>query len=299
MSHGRVAVLMGGPDAEHDVSVNSGTAVAKALTQAGWTVQSLIIQRLQADEFAGLECDVIFPVVHGPWGEGGPLQALLEEDGRPFVGSRSAAARLCMDKAACKTVARSIGIPTPDWHLLKAGDTCSLQAPVVIKPNDDGSSVDLAMCTTDAARDAAIDTMLSTRRSALAEQWIRGREVTVGVVAGSALPLVEIVPAGGVYDYEAKYLRDDTTYLVDPPLPSSMASMLARQACSLCEALGVRDLARVDYLLDDARGWLLEVNTMPGFTDHSLLPLAAASAGMPMPALCDRLVRLAGASGTE
>ncbi|MBT4767240.1 MAG: D-alanine--D-alanine ligase [Phycisphaerae bacterium] len=293
MSTRSIAVLMGGPDAERPVSIKSGHAVAKALTASGWSVAEHIIDRITGPELAALSGSIVFPVLHGPWGEGGDLQILLESDGRPYVGSPPKAAATCMDKDRTKTIAASLGIATPDWALLRQPEPCPLRPPVVIKPHADGSSIDLYLCDTQNEADAAVTTVIESHGAALVERQITGREMTVGIVNGQALPLIEIVPACGVYDFAAKYDRDDTQYLVNPSVNQDAAATMVEAALTLCQEVGARDIARVDFLLDENGPWLLEVNTMPGFTSHSLLPMAASAHGWDMPRLCDRLAHAA------
>ncbi len=311
----KVLVLKGGPDAEREVSLKSGGMVAQALRRAGLEVVESTVDRPDGAAIATLEGDVIFPVLHGPWGEGGPLQDLLEADGRPYVGCRPRAARMAMDKLATKTLARRIGVPTPPARELRRGDSCDLAPPLVLKPVDDGSTVDVVIARTDSEVRAGMAALLERRdrprERVMAERLIEGREITVGWVLDRVLPVIEIVPAEGFYDYDAKYLRDDTEYVLDPQLPASWASTRSRrtplpatvveraQALSieLIQALGARDLARVDFMVDDDGPWLLEINTMPGFTDHSLVPKAAAHAGIPFHELCRSLVERAFARG--
>lgn len=287
-----VLVLMGGPDAEREVSLLSGSRVAAGLRASGrFRVNDQIIDRLTLEELRQLEGDVIAPILHGPWGEGGALQDLLEADGRPYLGAGPAAARLAMDKAASKQLARQLGIPTPDWQVFVPGAALTVAPPVVVKPVDDGSSVDLVMCQTPADAVAAAERVAARRGRVLVEQMVRGREITVGVVGGRALPLLEIVPADGVYDYAAKYTRDDTVYRVSPPDLSAIASAQAsRDALAFCKAIDCTDLARVDFLVRGDTAWFLEVNTIPGMTDHSLVPKAAAAIGIDFPALCASLM---------
>jgi len=291
MSRTSVLVLMGGPDAEREVSLRSGGRVAQALRDDGtFDVIEQVIDAPTAVELARLPGDVVFPVLHGPWGEGGPLQELLEAAGRPFVGCGSKAARIAMDKAATKTMAARAGVPTPRSRVLRRGDELDLEPPVVIKPSNDGSSVDLFVCNDRDDVDRALATAFSRRELMLAEEFIRGREITVGWLHGSALPIVEIVPAEGLYDYEAKYVRKDTRYVLDPELPAGVAERAQAATVEVCRALGCRHISRVDVMVDDRGPWMLEVNTMPGMTDTSLVPKAAAHAGMPFPLLCRRLV---------
>lgn len=296
-----ILVLAGGPDAEREVSLNSARAVAAALRRnSGYSVREEVIGRINADELASLPGDVIAPVLHGSFGEGGPLQDILARSGRPYVGCRAAAARLAMDKVATKAAAVSIGLRTAPWCILNTADEgLAMDLPVVVKPVHDGSSVGLHICrTVDEWRSAraavSADVRAKPGRAYLCERFIAGRELTVGILDGAPLPLIEIIPAQGPYDYDAKYIRDDTRYVVRPPLPPAGAEVLSAQACALSRALGVRHIARVDFLLDAAGiPWLLEVNTMPGFTDHSLVPMAARSVGLDMTALWVRLVEMA------
>lgn len=287
-----VLVLMGGPDAEREVSLLSGSRVAAGLRESGrFRVNEQVIDRLTAESLRQLEGDFIAPILHGPWGEGGALQDLLEADGRPYLGAGPAAARLAMDKVASKQLARQLGIPTPDWQVFVQGAAVTVAPPVVVKPVDDGSSVDLAMCHSLAEASAAAERVAAKRGRALVERMVRGREITVGIVAGQALPLLEIVPADGVYDYAAKYTRDDTVYRVSPSdLPATASAQASRDALAFCTAIDCTDLARVDFLVEGDTAWFLEVNTIPGMTDHSLVPKAAAAIGVGFPALCASLM---------
>lgn len=328
-----VLVLGGGPDRERDVSLVSAAQVADALRTAGH--RTLERDILPSDTSALDETfDVVFPVLHGAFGEGGPLQQLLEQRGVPFVGCGSKAASAAMDKVATKKVARQLGVPTPDWQILTppplgevgrgepadvgvsdqthsaprsqlpspqpspkgegAGYVLTLQLPVVIKPLNEGSSVGVFICHTDAQVVQARAELHGRHPRVMAEQFIRGREMTVGIFDGRALPVIEIIPGASVvfYDYQAKYSRDDTRYSFD--VPPEIAEPMRRHAVTLFRGLGCRHLSRVDFIVDaQNRPWMLEINTMPGFTTHSLLPMAARKSGIEMPALCDQLVKLA------
>lgn len=303
----QVLVLKGGPDAERAVSLKSGAMVADALRRAGLAVNEVTIDLVTLQELRAMQGDVIFPVLHGPFGEGGPLQELLEADGRPFVGCYAGAARLAMDKLATKTLARELGIPTPPSRELRSGDACDLAPPLVIKPIDDGSTVDVFICRTKSAVDAALTDIFTRRPRVMAERFIEGREITVGWVLGRTLPIIEIVPCDGFYDYDAKYLRNDTEYVLDPeraeswtntrakrpPLDARSAELARQFTEALVKGVGARHVARVDFLVDAEGPWMLEINTMPGFTDHSLVPKAAAHAGIDFPSLCRSLTQAA------
>lgn len=294
-----VLVLMGGPDAEREVSLMSGCEVAAALRQDGrFNVVDQVIDRPTVFELKAMaaRCDVVFPVLHGRFGEGGPLQEMLEQLRLPYVGCQPHAAAAAMDKAVTKDVAASAGVATPASCALNSGDACTIEPPLVLKPVDDGSSVDLRICQTKSDVDVARRELHPKRGRLLAERYIKGREVTVGIVRGEALPLIEIVPSEQVefYDYQAKYFRDDTSYVLDPNLPVTTAEQCRRMALTVFERLGCRDIARADLMIDsNGQPWFLEINTMPGFTTHSLVPMAARHAGTSMQELCACLAHAA------
>ena len=295
MTH--VAVLGGGPDMEREVSIESSTAVAKALNDAGLKAELHIIDQL--DNLAHIAGDVVFPVLHGRWGEGGQLQDILERDGRPYVGCGPLAARTCMDKIAAKLEAARLGIRTPPACLYNHNDRVAMEPPLVMKPALEGSSVGLSICRTPEDVEQAVafakqDLRAHPGQVTMVERLIKGREVSSPLIAKDgklvALPLIEIAPAEGVYDYEAKYKRDDTVYTVDPG--GIDAAPIQADTLKLAGAIGVRHLCRADYIIDEAgRHWLLEINTMPGFTSHSLVPQAARRTGMEMHELCAHLVQ--------
>lgn len=304
----KIMVLAGGPDRERDVSLMSGKQVAAALRDA----EHVVIERdlsptdtAALDEFVAWRGDVIFPIFHGKWGEGGGAQQLLDQRGLPYVGCREAAARLCTDKTKTKQALQHANLPTPAFELLDCRDEPAtttfpgtLTPPVVVKPNDDGSSIDLAICHNQASLNTAWTKLSSRNDSLLVERFVSGKEMTVGVIADEhgqahALPSIHIVPATEFYDYDAKYVRDDTQYRFDA-VPPEIESQLAALAVATFNTLGCRHLARVDVFVDEqSQPWVIEVNTLPGFTTHSLLPMAARQTGIYMPALADRLVRLA------
>lgn len=317
-----VLVLGGGPDRERQVSLWSAKGVADALRTAGIQVHERTIGRLTLDELVAMPGEVIFPALHGSFGEGGPLQDLLEADGRPYIGCRPQAARTAMDKMATKLAAALAGVPTAPAAVLNPIDpTCPIAFGdgVVLKPIHDGSSVGVHLVRSPEQWPAALaevrrDIDATPGRAYMVESLVtpgpaagageRTRELTVGIIdtpAGRrALPVVQIRPATAFYDYEAKYIRDDTAYDVlpdsDPVVP-----VIQRHAMRVAEAVGVRHLCRVDFLdpaSADGGGQpqMLELNTMPGFTGHSLLPMAAAHAGIPMAELCRLLVIAASAT---
>lgn len=300
----RVLVLMGGPDAEREVSIMSGTEVAKALEAGGaFEVVARLVDRPSAEEILAEAPDVVYPILHGPWGEGGPLQEILESiqvaNGIGYVGPGPRAAAIAMDKLRTKLLADTVGIRTPRARELRPGEALDLAPPLVLKPANDGSSVDLRICRTVDEVAAARAALEPRRAHLMAEEFVQGREMTVGIVAGEVLPIIEIVPAVEFYDYSAKYVRDDTRYVLDPALPPEVADELRRATRAIHDRIGLRDVARADFIVDARGAWFLEINTAPGMTTHSLVPMASRRRGIDMPELCTTLARgaMARASG--
>ncbi|MCC7147350.1 MAG: D-alanine--D-alanine ligase [Phycisphaeraceae bacterium] len=321
----KVMVLAGGPDRERPVSLLSGAEVSSGLQEAGYEVIQRDIgpDKLEAlDEFEKWGGQVVFPALHGSWGEGGPLQKELEKRNLHFVGCQAEVAERCMNKIRTKTIWAEKGLPTPHWEMVERGGRLSLPVPAVIKPPCEGSSIDVAICHDAEQLKEAFGRLSKVHHQLLVEEFITGKELTVGIIgeqdsvtseSGSSggrlselqgkrgkkvwsLPVIEIVPATSFYDYQAKYQREDTQYRFEIDLPAAVLKEVSDLAVKAYACLGCRHLSRVDVMVDKQnRPWLLEVNTMPGFTSHSLLPKAAAKAGISFSQLVDRLVRLAAA----
>lgn len=304
----RILVLGGGPDGEREVSLRSSMGVATALGHEGFLVHREVVDRPQARELRTLceqmRPDVIFPVLHGPWGEGGPLQDILEALDVPFVGCKAKAARIAMDKMATKLIAATCGVPTPpSAMLLTSDDAPPLPLPVIIKPVHEGSTLGFHLCRTEAEWKAAVRAAEADRREHphrvyMVERACQNfRELTAGVLDGKPLPLIEIRPKQGVYDYGAKYTAGMTEYVTAPQLPAGATEIIQGWATHICAQIGVRHLARVDFLLEgegqDWRAWMLEVNALPGFTDTSLFPKAAKHTGLEYGPLVRQLVQMA------
>ncbi len=303
----RIMVLAGGPDREREVSLVGGGQVAQALRDAGHEVmqRDIMPDDLSAlDTFASWDGDVVFPVLHGRWGEGGGLQRVLSERNLCYVGSGPAAASLCINKHLTKLTVAKHGVATPEFELLLPDQQRTLQAPVVIKALEEGSTLGLEICKTEEQANKARKALSRDYPKLLVERYVPGKELTVGVIAPNTsdngpddpqvLPVIQIVPAGDYYDYDAKYERDDTQYLFNIDLPDTTLEQVRSWSRIAFNALGVRHLCRVDFMVDTfGRPWFIEVNTMPGFTTHSLLPMAANHAEINLTRLVDRLVRMA------
>jgi len=290
-------VLAGGPDRERQVSLMSGAEVTSGLRQAGHEVMHRDIGPSDLSALEAFEAwtgDVIFPALHGSWGEGGGLQRILDERGLPYVGCSTVAADLCMDKHLSKLAFEAHGLPTPPSQIIGVGEAPTMPAPIVIKPLREGSSIDVMICY-DAEGARRAHTAVAKRYDRLlVEKYIHGMELTVGILGDEALPPIHIISSTDFYDYEAKYKREDTQYRFDIELPQSVLEQVSALALKAHRVLGCRHLSRVDIIVDDdSQPWVLEVNTIPGFTSHSLVPKAAARAGIAWPQLVDRLARMA------
>jgi len=290
-----VTVMMGGPSAERDVSLRSGLAVARALRELGYPVRELDPQ----DEGWVLPVDtaVVFLALHGTYGEDGTLQARLDSIGVSYTGCGPDASRLAFDKVATKRSFEAAGVKTPPWTLVEKSDApwpAGWETPVIIKPARQGSSVGLSVVEDRRDWEQAIGAALRHDSAAVVERRIEGRELTVGLVGGEVLPIVEVRPRQGIYDYQNKYTLGATEYTCPAALPSPLNGQLQGLAREAFEAVGGRDYARVDMMLDaDERPWVLEVNTLPGMTETSLFPMAAAAAGTAFGALCEKMIALA------
>jgi len=298
-----ILVLMGGPSNEREVSLHSGAAVADALASLGHNVRRSDIQPLRPRILDEVAADVVFIALHGEFGEDGQVQQLCEDRRLAYVGSGPRASELAMDKAASKQIYRKVGLDTPEWVVVEEfagsvkqhGLLDQIGLPCVLKPVDGGSSVDISIANTAEQRWDALEYLLDKYSRALVERYVVGREFTVGVLADSALPVMEIRVRRNFYDYVAKYDDDGgTEYVSAHGLDGETVNLLQMAALSAHRALGCRDMSRSDFRLGPAgRVWILETNTIPGFTSHSLLPKAAEAAGIDFAELCDRLVQMA------
>ncbi len=295
----KVTVLYGGPSAEREVSLISGQAVIEGLRSMGHDVSP---SDVSPADLSGLDkpADVIFPVLHGEFGESGELQEILEQRKLPFVGSGSKASRIGIDKVDTKRAWEQAGLPTPAYEIVTSENKFPkrISAPAVVKAFGSGSSIDVFVCKTDDAMHKAIETVVAKHGEALVEQYIKGPELTVGLIEEQPLAPIRIVPKSEFFDYEAKYKSKDTEHRFDTGLPADVLERCRELARQANEVVGARDLARIDIMLDASNNpYLLEINTLPGFTPVSLLPEAAKHAGIEFGPLVDRLVKRAAARG--
>lgn len=328
----KVAVLFGGTSAERDVSIASGAQIVAALREVGHEVIAVDTARgvltpeeereflrpevapvppelaaldmlrtgdptalTRALEFQGT--DVVFLALHGGTGEDGTVQAMLDLVGIPYTGSGHLASAIAMDKEVAKRLFRDAGVPTPDWIMAPAPveDVIErLGLPVVVKPSKQGSTVGLTVVKRPEDYDAAVELAFRYDDEVMIERFIPGREVTVGILDGKALPVGEIIPKHEIFDYECKYQQGMAEEIFPADLPADAAAEVQRIALAAHGVLKLGGYSRIDFRMDPDGGfWCLEANTLPGMTANSLLPKAARAAGIEFPELCDRICRLA------
>jgi D-alanine-D-alanine ligase len=286
----KLAVLKGGPGSERDVSLRSGASVASALRSVGADVTEIEVIGTEVEIPSGTE--LVFNLIHGTFGEDGDLQALLEERGIPYTGEGVKESQVAFDKILTKQALTRAGVPTPRSEILKSGEKPTLPLPIVIKAPCQGSSVGVHLIHEASEIDPALADCLQHGDEILVEELVEGRELTVGVLGDQVLPVVEIKPLAGFYDYTNKYTKGATEYLVPAPLTEEETAAVQSVALAAVKALGLRVYSRVDVLLGHGGPTVLEINTIPGMTETSLLPKAAAASGLDFSTLCCRIAAL-------
>ena len=307
----KIAVLEGGISPEREISLRSGEAIAKALREKGYEVIELdpadysdfysLISKLRTEKIS-----MVFIGLHGGTGENGELQAALSLAGFKYTGSGPKACTLTMDKYVSKLMALDEGIPAPEYILMREDllndyqdpiDFSAIEAklglPIIVKPNDSGSSVGISIVEKLFELKEAVKLALTYSDSVLLEQYIPGKELTATVLDGKALPLIEIRPLNGWYDFNNKYSKGHSEYLCPAPVEESVSQLIQLYAERLWKVLGLKGYARIDFRYDGNKPYFLEVNTLPGMTDLSLTPMAAKAVGINFPELVDKIVSLA------
>jgi len=296
---GKVAVLMGGKSAERPVSLKSGAMVLAALKKRGVDAHAFDPAERSMDSLVAQAFERVFIALHGRYGEDGTVQGALELLGIPYTGSGVLASALAMDKWRTKLLWHAAGVPTPRCELLSRdsdliGVAARLGLPLMVKPVNEGSSIGMSKVRDTAHFEEAYALAANYDSVVIAEQFIDGPELTVGILGGDALPVIRLETPRDFYDYEAKYHAADTRYLIPCGLPPEAESAIQREALRAFAVLGCRGWGRVDLMLDGAgKPQFLEVNTSPGLTDHSLVPMAARHTGLSFEDLCVRILELA------
>lgn len=292
----KLLVIYGGTGLSREAAVSelSGRQVIEAAKVAGLDVAEFLLTKDNLEELQSQlkNYDVIFPVLHGQFGEDGGIQTMLEKSGVQYIGSAAAASQLCFDKPSTQIRLKEAGIVIPDFHLISSVEQFNPDwLPCVIKPPQGGSSVDTFIWK--AVDLDQLAQLLDQYGALMVEQFIQGRELTVGILGNDTLPIVEIIPPdGGWFDYDNKY-SGKSQEIVNPPLSTEISQLVQSIALTAHQTCGCRHLSRVDFILRDNQPYCLEINTLPGFTSESLFPKAAKAAGYDLPALVKKLIELA------
>ncbi len=293
---GKVGILAGGPSNEREISLRSGKAVHASLLKEGIDAILLEVQDDIRSPIEDNKIDVVFIALHGRFGEDGTVQKILEEMKMPYTGSGPKASKTALDKVLTKSILERAEIPVPRYIIFEKDDyrieDCyDLAFPIVVKPHLEGSSIGLSVVKDKDALTAAIEKAFEFGELALMEEYIAGRELTVGILDDEPLPVIEIVTKGNVYDYKAKYDDPETRYLVPAPIDEELSKKAKELAKRAHLALGCRHFSRIDMMMNKAGSiFVLEANTIPGMTERSLLPKAAQATGLSFGGLCIKLI---------
>lgn len=298
----KIAVLLGGTSAEREVSLNSGTAVLNALRKQGYDAHPIDPKTFPVATLKEQGFDRVFNILHGRGGEDGTMQGLLEQIGIPYTGCGVMASALTMDKMRTKMLWKAFGLPVAEMEIVTVENRATLNPevvvkklglPLMVKPSLEGSSVGLTKVKTMDELESAVDFALKFDRTVLIEEWLAGDEFTVPVLDGEVLPSIKIVPEGEFYDYDAKYISDNTQYFCPTGLSDAREQELRRLVKQAYDVVGCRGWSRIDVMADaEGRFRLVEVNTNPGMTSHSLFPKSAATVGYSFEQLVEKILEL-------
>ena len=298
----KIAVLLGGTSAEREVSLNSGTAVLNALRKQGYDAHPIDPKEFPVATLKEQGFDRVFNILHGRGGEDGTMQGLLEQIGIPYTGCGVMASALTMDKMRTKMLWKAFGLPVAEMEIVTVENRATLNPesvvkklglPLMVKPSLEGSSVGLTKVKTMEELESAVDFALKFDRTVLIEEWLAGDEFTVPVLDGEVLPSIKIVPEGEFYDYDAKYISDNTQYFCPAGLIEAREQELRRLVKQAYDVVGCRGWSRIDVMADaEGKFRLVEVNTNPGMTSHSLFPKSAATVGYSFEQLVEKILEL-------
>jgi len=298
MKNRRIAVLMGGPSSEREISLKSGNCVLEALKEAQLNVTAFDVNRELPDRLIKGKIDLVFIALHGKPGEDGTIQGMLDILNIPYTGSGVLASALSMDKIASKRLFQIAGIPTAKFKAISKDKPCTANPlknfPVVIKPSTEGSTIGVSIVKKESEFKKALETAFRYDDNIMCEKYIDGKEIAIGILEEKALPVIEIIPKSGFYDFNAKYRKKLTDFVVPAELQEEKSAQIKQIALNAHNVLGCTGMSRADMKLDSKLNpYVLEINTIPGLTETSLLPKAAQAAGISFRKLCLRLLDLA------
>ena len=292
----KIAVLLGGLSAEREISIKTGNASLRALQQLGYDVVAIDVQQNLPQQLGKAGIEIAFVALHGRFGEDGRVQGLLEMLQIPYTGSGVLASSVAIDKVVTKQLLRYHDLPTPEFDFMRPGDAAAdlLQRckhlPVVVKPSREGSTIGITIARNSDDLHSGVALAADLDGTVLLEDFIDGSELTVSVLNGKALPVIKIVPKSGFYDYQAKYNSGATEYLLPAPIDTDSYQLVQQAAVKACRVLGCRGAARVDFMFSEQKFYCIEVNTIPGMTETSLLPKAAQAAGINFTQLVEQIL---------
>ncbi|MDX2478985.1 MAG: D-alanine--D-alanine ligase [Desulfuromusa sp.] len=292
----KIGVLLGGLSAEREISLKTGNASLRALQQLGYAAVAIDVQQNLPQQLQEAGIEIAFIALHGRFGEDGRVQGLLEMLQIPYTGSGVMASSMAIDKVMTKQLLIYHELPTPRFDFMRPGDSASdlfqrcNHLPLVVKPSREGSTIGITIARNRVDLDAGIAMAAALDGTVLVEEFIAGAELTVSVLNGETLPIIQIVPKGGFYDYQAKYVSGDTEYLLPAPIDADSYQQVQQAALKTCRVLGCRGAARVDFMFREGKYFCIEINTIPGMTETSLLPKAAQAAGIDFPQLVEMML---------
>ncbi|MBI4211715.1 MAG: D-alanine--D-alanine ligase [Deltaproteobacteria bacterium] len=297
----KIGVLMGGMSKEREISLRTGAAIAAALKRQGYQIESIDADVHLIDRLKEKKIEVAFIALHGKLGEDGSVQGMLEWLRIPYTGSGVMASSIAMEKIMCKRIAHDVGLPVASHEIFRSGEESPMAFakrytgvyPAIVKPSREGSTVNTTIVENADALAQAIETALGSDDLILIEKFIRGEEVTVGILNGKSLPPLEIAPKSGFYDYTSKYTKGMTEYLLPARISGDMSERLMRQTAAIYQELGCKGVARADFMIGEEGECFLEINTIPGMTETSLVPKAAQYVGIDFDMLCEEILKTA------
>mgnify|MGYP001332956343 CR=1 FL=1 len=291
----KVAVILGGTSFERDVSFKTGEAVVQACNINNYDVETVIIDKYYKKFLPTLkQADIVFNALHGTLGEDGTIQKWLEENNIKFTGSDSISSALCMNKIECKKMLKKNGFLTPKWIEFKEGqEITNVPMPCIVKPSEQGSTFGLSYVEKPRELKPAIVNSLKFDKSILIEEYIPGKEITVGIIHGKSMPIVEIFPKNKIYDYKCKYTAGMSEYKCPADIDDSLSEQIMSDSIKIFKLLGCSGYGRIDFIIDEkGNHYFLEINTLPGMTATSLLPIAAKAQGLSFSELVKKIIVL-------
>ncbi|MCX5804699.1 MAG: D-alanine--D-alanine ligase [Proteobacteria bacterium] len=291
MKEKKIGVLMGGKSSEREISLKSGKAILQSLIRSGYSAVGIDAEHNIVDNLKKNKVQVVFIALHGRWGEDGTVQGLLEMMGIPYTGSGVLGSAIAMDKAIMKMLLDRMGLPTPAYEVCYAKDKVRFPVPFVVKPANEGSTIGISIVRKNGEKNGAIKNALKYDKKVLIEKYIQGEEITVGIANNEVLPVIQVKPLKGFYDFEAKYTKGMTEYIIPAKIGKKVEKKAQDYAMTVYKAFGLSGCARVDMMVDEGIPLIIDINTSPGMTETSLVPKAWEYLGRSFDDLVDEIIK--------